>query len=84
MIDGLDGAVGQVGPVLTEIATVGAERVPGQTAEDYIDSSIVDPAAFLVEECPTGPCANVMPADFGERLETQERDDLVMYLLTLE
>jgi mono/diheme cytochrome c family protein len=84
LIEGLEGAVGQVGPALTQIAAVAAERVPGQTAEEYIRTSIVNPGAYLVEQCPTGSCANVMPADFGERLATQELDDIVTYLLTLE
>jgi mono/diheme cytochrome c family protein len=84
VVEGLDGAIGQVGPDLSNIATIGADRVAGQTAEEYIAESIYDPAVFLVEECPLGPCADVMPKDLGTRLTQQEIDDLVTYLLTLD
>ncbi len=84
VIEGTEGAVGQVGPALTNIATAAADRVEGQTAEEYTRASIVNPGVYVVEQCPAGPCANVMPANFGERLSTQELDDLVTYLLTLE
>jgi mono/diheme cytochrome c family protein len=83
-IEGLEGAAGQVGPALTNIATIAATRVEGETAEDYIHTSIVNPAAYLVQECPAGPCAPVMPQNYGEQLATQELDDIVTYLLTLE
>jgi mono/diheme cytochrome c family protein len=84
VIEGLPGAVGQVGPEMTQIASVAATRVDGQTAEEYMRSSILNPGAYLVPECPLGPCANVMPQNFGETLATQELDDIVTYLLTLE
>jgi mono/diheme cytochrome c family protein len=83
-IEGLEGAVGQVGPELTHVATHAATRVEGQTAGEYIRNSILNPGAYLVQECPTGACANVMPPNFGELLTSQEIDDLVTYLLTLE
>ena len=84
MIEGVEGAVGQVGPELTQIATVAADRVEGQSAEEYIRTSILNPGAYVVEQCPTGPCANIMPQNYGEQLSTQELDDIVTYLLTLE
>jgi mono/diheme cytochrome c family protein len=84
MIEGLEGAVGQVGPDLTNIATVAGTRVDGQSPEEYIRTSILNPGAYIVEQCPPGPCANVMPANYGETLATQALDDIVAYLLTLE
>jgi mono/diheme cytochrome c family protein len=83
-IEELDGAAGQVGPALTNVATNAATRVEGETAEEYIHTSIVNPTAYVVQECPTGPCAPVMPQNYGEQLATQELDDIVTYLLTLE
>jgi mono/diheme cytochrome c family protein len=83
-IDSLPGAVGQVGPDMSQVASVAADRVAGQTAEDYITESILDPSAFLVPDCPTGPCADIMPKDLGTRLAQDELDGLVTYLLTLE
>ena len=84
MIQGLDGAAGQVGPELTTVANAAAGRVEGQTAEEYIRTSLMNPGAFLVQECPVGPCANIMPQNYSEQLATQELDHLVTYLLTLE
>jgi mono/diheme cytochrome c family protein len=84
MIEGLAGAAGQVGPELTNVATNAATRVDGQSAEEYIRTSILNPSAYLVQECPTGPCAPVMPQNYSEQLATQELDDIVTYLLTLE
>jgi mono/diheme cytochrome c family protein len=83
-IEGFEAAIGQVGPDMTHLATVAADRVAGQAAEEYIRTSIANPAAYLVPECPLGPCADVMPKDFGTRLAQQELDDIVTYLLTLE
>jgi mono/diheme cytochrome c family protein len=83
-IEGLEGAAGQVGPALTNVATNAATRVEGQSAEEYIRTSIGNPSAYIVPECPTGACANVMPQNYGEQLTTQELDDIVTYLLTLE
>jgi mono/diheme cytochrome c family protein len=84
-VAGLEGAAGQVGPELTHIASIAAERVAGQSASEYLHTSILQPSAYVVADCPNGPCAdNVMPQNFGERLTQQEIDDLVTFLLTLE
>lgn len=83
-VEGLEGAAGQVGPELTHIATVASGRVEGKTAEAYIHESILNPSAFVVEQCPLGPCADIMPKDLGTRLAQEEIDDVVTFLLTLE
>ena len=83
-IDSLSGAVGQVGPDLSQIASVAADRVAGQTSEDYITESVLNPSAFLVPDCPTGPCADIMPKDLGTRLAQEELDGLIAYLLALK
>jgi mono/diheme cytochrome c family protein len=77
---------GTVGPDLNQIGTVAESRVPGQTAAEYILNSIIDPNAFIVEDCPPGPCASpsVMVATFGETLTAGQIDDLVAYLLSLK
>ncbi len=66
-----------VGPGMAGIATRAAERVPGQSAADYLVNSIVNPAAFVVEGY-----ANVMPATFGQVLDEEQIRDLVAYMLT--
>lgn len=70
-----------VGPELDNIGIIGAERVPDQDAPQYIYESILYPSVFIVADCPTGPCADVMPGNFGQRLTEQEMADLVVYLI---
>ena len=85
-IEGMEGAVGNIGPDLTNIASVAATRVPGQSAEDYIRESILDPNAYVVPDCPTGPCGipTLMPLDISGTMEDAEYEELVEYLLTLQ
>ncbi len=63
------GSGGQVGPDLDEV-------LPGQSAA-MVRESIVDPNAQVVQGYP----ANVMPANFGEKLTEEELNDLVQYLI---
>jgi mono/diheme cytochrome c family protein len=82
-IDGV--SAGQVGPSLSAIATVGATRIDGYSAEDYIIESILMPNAYLVEECPGGACPeNVMPQNFGEKISEEQLADLLIFLLEQE
>ena len=85
VIPGVEGAVGQVGPSLAGLGERAATRVEGLTAEEYIRQSILDPNAFVVEECPAGPCApGVMPANFGEQMTEEELETLVTFLANLK
>jgi hypothetical protein len=55
------------------------------SAEDYIHQSIVDPNAFIVPECPTGPCpADLMPQNFESVISPTDLDALIAYLMSLE
>jgi mono/diheme cytochrome c family protein len=74
-----------IGPHLAQIGVIGAERVAGQSAEQYIYESILYPNAYIVPDCPTGPCASPssMPANFGARMTPEEMSDLVLYLASL-
>ncbi len=67
------------GPNLSGIAERAATRVEGQTAEEYIRNSIVNPTAYQVE----GWSSAAMPANYGALLSEEEIDSLVLYLLTL-
>ena len=81
-----DGSVAAaVGPELSDIANVAAERVEGMSAEQYIYESILDPNAFIVPECPTGPCADPsqMRLDYGNVFDEQGMADLIAYYMTL-
>jgi mono/diheme cytochrome c family protein len=80
-IPGVPGAIGQVGPNLSQIGVEAAKRREGYTALDYIQESILDPGVFTAPECPTGPCAQgVMPV---VALEEAELEAIVKYLATL-
>ncbi len=67
---------GQVGPRLDGIGTRAASTVPGQTAEQYIRASVVDPAAYIVPGYQA-----VMPKAYGTTLSAGDLDALVQYLL---
>jgi cytochrome c551/c552 len=69
-----------VGPSLAGIANSAADFVPGESAEQYLRQSILDPNAYVVEGFPSG----VMPQNFGDVLSSQQIDDLVAFLLTLK
>ena len=77
-IQGLAGAVGQIGPELTHVTTNAGSRVAGMSAEAYIRQAIEDPPAFVVEGF--GP---IMPATIRSIMSDTEFEDLVAYLLTL-
>ena len=76
-ITGLSAGVG--GPPLDGIASRAGETVEGLTAEEYIRNSILDPAAYIVEEFSTIE----MPKNFGEILDSEQIEDLIAFLLTL-
>ena len=72
---------------LGNIGNVADTRVDGQSAARYIYESILEPNAFVVSECPNGPCADpsVMQAsNFGGRMAEQDMADLIAYYLTLQ
>ena len=74
------------GPWLGDIVEVGATRVEGQTAAQYLYTSILDPNAFIAPDCPNGPCIDpsAMLKDFGSRMSTntpQDMADMLAYLL---
>lgn len=67
------------GPSLVGIATRGGERVAGQSAEQYIYTSILRPDAYLVPDY-----QDAMPKDLGKKLTGEQIDSVVAYLLTLD
>ena len=52
----------------------------GQSAEDYLRESIVDPNAFVVD----GYGANIMTGTYGSSLTEQQIADLVAYMQSLK
>ncbi len=75
-IDGVEFAVGQIGPNLTHIRS--------RSDADFIRESIVNPNAVISEDCPAGACpASVMPQNFADTLTAEQLDDVVSYLASL-
>jgi mono/diheme cytochrome c family protein len=87
-IEGVEGATGQVGPELTHIGTLAkdlASEAGVDSAQAYIRQSILEPTAYIVEECPTGDCvAGTMPNNFDEQLTDEQVDDVVAFLMQQE
>jgi hypothetical protein len=76
------GEAGKVGPDLSNIGLIAAERIVTLSADDYLRQSIVDPQAFITPDCPNGPCLeNIMPGDYARRLTEDQLDILVAHLL---
>ncbi|HSH03371.1 MAG TPA: c-type cytochrome [Anaerolineae bacterium] len=77
-----DASTATVGPWLGNIAAEGATKIDGYTADDYLYESILNPDAYIVEQCPIGPCpASIMPQNFDNTLYEQDMADLLAYLL---
>ncbi|GIV84556.1 MAG: hypothetical protein KatS3mg052_1563 [Candidatus Roseilinea sp.] len=91
------GAQGAIGPNLSKMGAVAEERIasesyktnlkdqpPATTGAEYIRQSILYPNAYIVAQCPQGPCpAGVMPQNYAQQLTPEELDNLVDYLNSL-
>jgi len=73
---GCHGAAPGAGPALVGMADRAATRVEGQSAEEYLHESIVDPGAFIVDGF-----NNIMPGDYGETYSDTEIDAMVAYIM---
>ena len=69
-------AVGALGPKLDGIGTRAGTTVAGQSAEEYIKTSILKPAAYMAPGF-----ADLMPKDYEQRITPADLDALVKYLL---
>jgi len=68
---------GPVGPHQGNLHETAATRVEGQSAEEYVYNSIINPTAYMVEGYPNGG----MPSDFAERMSEEEIQGLVAWIL---
>lgn len=78
-----------VGPSMAGIGARAGTTVSGQSAEQYLRTSIVDPNAHLTKGCnaadPEAVCAQgLMPQDWATKLTEAQINDLVAYMLTLK
>lgn len=69
-----------VGPSIAGIGSRAGSIVAGQSAEEYLQESILNPDAHLVEGFPAG----TMPQVWGDELTSEQVDQLVAYMLTLK
>lgn len=67
-----------VGPGLAGLLDRAETRDAGQTPDEYILASILDPGSYVVEGY-----ANVMPTNFGTEISKDGIRDLIAYLATL-
>ncbi len=68
-----------VGPSLAGIATRAGTRVPGQSAEAYIRDSMMAPGDYVV-----AGFQNVMVRNLADMLSSDQINDLIAFLMTLE
>jgi nitric oxide reductase subunit C len=76
----LEEGVVVVGPSQAGLAARAGTRVAGQTADEYLRESILNPNAHIVE----GFTEGVMYQNYGAELTPEQIDDLVAYLETLQ
>jgi cytochrome c2 len=74
-------------PGFKGLADRAATRVPGQSAEEYLRESIVDPGAYIVQGSVEGDWqghsgSRGMPTNYGETLSEQDINDLIAFMLT--
>lgn len=75
----LEPGVDITGPSLAGIADRAWQRIPGVGPEAYIRASILYPSNYIV-----AGYADLMQKNFGEQLSSQDIDDLIAFLMTLE
>ena len=78
-VEGVDEAVGILGPDLSRIGAEAANRQPGMSARDYLEESIREPGAFVRQ----GMLPGVMPVTFPG-LTDEDVEALVAFLLEQE
>ena len=69
-----------IGPSLAGIGTSAAALVSGQSAADYLKEAILNPDAYVTEGFP----ASIMPQGYAQELTSDQIDQLVAYMLTLQ
>jgi len=91
VIAGIPGAVGKLGPDLSNISEVIPERIDSgvytgdaKTTEEYLHEAITDPDSYIAPECPDGTCqSGLMPVSIGTTLSSEEIQAIIDYLVEL-
>ena len=69
-----------LGTNFNDIGARAGNTVKGQSAEQYLRTSIVDPDAYLAGNFQDG----LMSREYGKLLTSQQIEDLIAYMLTLK
>jgi len=91
VIPGIPGAEGQIGPDLSAMGQLAAERIAApdykgkaRSVTGYLNESILSPDLYIPAECPNGPCPKgAMPASLSSTLSKDELTTIVGYLAEL-
>jgi nitrite reductase (NO-forming) / hydroxylamine reductase len=91
IIPGVPGATGVLGPDLSRMGEIAAERVQGigysgkaKTVEAYLMEALQEPDAFISPDCGGNPCQKgLMPASLVEVLSADELNAVMDYLAAL-
>ncbi|MFC1997633.1 c-type cytochrome [Chloroflexota bacterium] len=76
----LDAGVVIVGPSMDGVGGRAGNTVSGMSAEDYLEESILNPEAYLVEGFPSG----TMPQVWEDELSNEQVDQLIAFMATLK
>ncbi len=68
-----------IGPSLSGVATRAETRVDGQTAEEYLQLSVLRPGDYVVEGF-----SNVMITNFAKELTNEDMNALMVFLMSLK
>jgi len=91
IIPGVPGATGVLGPDLSEIGQVAAQRVGGkeytgqaENATGYMIEALMEPDAYLAPDCDGNPCQKeLMPPSLSQVLSETEMGAVINYLVAL-
>ena len=90
IIPGVAGAVGTLGPDLSEIGTIADARLQdgiytgnATTGTEYLDEALVNPNTFVVPDCPEGPCQEGLMPSFSGVFSDEETEAVIDYLAAL-
>jgi nitrite reductase (NO-forming)/hydroxylamine reductase len=90
VIPGVPGAVGTIGPGLSEMGNVAEARIQSgaysgnaKTVDEYLSESLIDPNAFVSPDCSSGPCQGGLMPSYSGTFSDQEIRAVTDYLASL-
>ncbi len=90
VIPGIPNAQGTLGPDLSIIGKLAANRIQAtdyeggaESNEEYLRESILEPNTYTVPECPGGPCGEGLMPPSGDLFSDVELEAIVDYLSAL-